>query len=141
MSGAALEGDLDEWIATLDRVPRKAPKETKKVVGQGLNNVKKDWRARWANVGSHIPYRDLPLAISYDVDESGEAEVEGVVGPQSPHEQWELGSFIEFGVASSHNHSGPHPGALPAAEAEEPRFAEAMVALGEDLLMDRKGVR
>lgn len=131
-----IETDLEAWIHDLDAVKTKAPRETKKVIGKGLGNIKKTWKALWTGY-AHIPH--LPNAISYDVDEAATTSISGVVGPESPHEQWELGSIIEFGVISARagRQNRALPGAIPSFALERPRFISAMEDIGERMLDGR----
>ncbi len=124
---------LEAWIRLLERVPVSIRKPMRAVIGQGLNNIKRDWKIKWTGY-AHIPH--LPHAITYDVDEAATTSFSGVVGPASPREQWELGSIIEFGVISARagRQNAPLPGMIPASELEAPRFENAVGDVGVDLL-------
>lgn len=96
--------------------------EAKKVVAKGSVNIKTDWRRRWRGI-AHAPR--LPISISYDITES-DAEISAEIGPvEGPALQGFVAPFIEFGGA----HNAPHPGGLPALQAEEPKFAAQCDAL------------
>jgi hypothetical protein len=122
VSGGDLVNDLDRWIFDLETAPEEARRGTRPVVQKGLLNIKKDWQARWRGL-SNAP--DLPSAISYDTKETPLGAV-GEVGPDVEKPQGYLGNLIEFGSVNN----PPHPGGLPAAEKEEPRFLRAMEDLG-----------
>ena len=96
--------------------------EAKKVVSKGALNVKTEWRRRWRGI-AHAPR--LPLSISYDITEAADMIVAEIGPVDGPALQGFLGAIIEFGGA----HNAPHPGGLPALQAEEPRFAAACDAL------------
>jgi len=89
-------------------------KEGKKVVGQGLNNMKKDAQRRVSGY-SHLPH--LPRSFTYDVTARGDV-ISGEVGAEHGRLQGKLDVFIEFGTPTS----APIPHWAPAADAEEPRF-------------------
>lgn len=114
MSGMQTVGFV-EWRDDMDKLPSRAMAEGKKIVGQGCNNIKKDWRARWTG-HAHIPH--LPYAISYDVTVPRTNYIHGAAGPDLNKKQGPLGGIIEFGTINS----APIPGGLPAFEAESPRF-------------------
>jgi hypothetical protein len=117
---------LDELIAALDQAGKKLPTEMRAVLQRGAMNIKKDWQARWAGLG-HAPA--LPYAVSYDTKElaySASAEI----GPDKGRRQGALGNLLEFGSVNN----APHPGGLPALEAEAPRFEKALADLAGKLL-------
>lgn len=121
---------LRELEVELTVASKKALKETGDVLGRGALNIKKDWQQRWKDLqhkGSHIPR--LPYAIGYDVFTVPGA-VRAEIGPDLYKKQGWLGHEIEFGSPTS----APHPGGGPAADAEEPRFEAAMLALTKRLL-------
>lgn len=121
--------DLRALIHDLDQASANALDEVEKVVSKGALNVKKDWRERWSG-HPHIPR--LPYAVGYDL-ERGEDMVRAEIGPDKDLPQGPLGNVIEFGTV----HNAPIPGGLPALDAEEPRFAQALEDLGEQLLEGR----
>jgi hypothetical protein len=113
----------------LGKIPKEFEARAKRIVGQGCNNIKKDWRARWIG-HRHIPH--LPFTITYDVTMVGDTIV-GEVGPDKGKNQGPLGNIIEFGTINN----APIPGGQPALDAEEPRFARYVEELGVDMLEGR----
>jgi len=120
---------LREWADDLRRAGDEVMDEGEKVVSKGALNVKREWRARWDGY-PHIKH--LPDDISYDVDRH-EDTIEAEIGPVRGELQAGLAPYIEYGTPTS----GPIPGALPSADAEEPRFIKAAADLGENLLAER----
>lgn len=118
--------DLDAWIADLRRADEELPDKTERVVGRGLFNIKRDWKARWTGY-AHIPH--LPNAINYDVTRHGD-DIGGEVGVDKTKRQGPLGNLIEFGSENN----APIPGGLPAIAAEEPKFVDALADMLEKLL-------
>jgi len=55
------------------------------------------------------------------------------IGPDKLRRQGPLGNLLEYGSV----HNAPHPHMIPAAEAEQPRFEQAMEDLSARLLEDR----
>jgi hypothetical protein len=121
--------DLKEWLADLERADQELIPRAEKVVGRGLNNIKKDWKARWTGY-AHIPH--LPKAINYDVKTRGD-DIDGEVGPDKTRRQGPLGNLIEFGSENN----APIPGGLPALATEQPKFNKALADLLEELLGQR----
>lgn len=126
MSGVTVTG-MEEWLAILKIAPEKIVEHGKRVVGQGCNNIKKDWRTRWEG---HPRIKHLPRTISYDVD--GGSVIHGEVGPvgHGKGSQAPLAVYIEFGTHKSF----PIPGGQPALDAEEPRFNAAVEDLAVRIL-------
>lgn len=117
---------LAEWEADLADVPEDLNREIRQVVSRGGVQIKRAWAARWSG---HWHIKDLPRAISYDLDPvPGGWEAE--VGPDKNRKQGPLGNLIEFGSVNS----APMPGGVPALDAEAPRFAKAMGDVGEKVL-------
>lgn len=127
MTSVTVHG-MDELIAALRSADRQALPQGKKVVSKGSLNVKKDWAGRWQGL-AHAPA--LPRAVTYDLDTAGDV-VSGEIGPDKSRRQGSLGNLLEFGSMNN----APHPGGLPALEAEEPRFVENVGDLGVKLLDD-----
>jgi hypothetical protein len=117
---------LTELLAAFAKAEAEVEDKTERVIGFGCNQIKKDWKRRWSGY-AHLPH--LPRAIDYDVDSAG-GVVTGEVGPNRGMLQGRLGVFIEFGTPTS----APIPGGLPAHEAEEPKFVNAMGDMAEKLL-------
>jgi len=117
--------DLRTLSVDLDRAAARAPEETRKVIVKGNINIKRDWRAAWTGL-SHAPA--LPAAITDDV-RYGVTVIEGEVGPDKDRRQGALGNLVEFGSINN----APHPGGLPALDAETPRTEQALADLGERL--------
>jgi hypothetical protein len=120
---------LAELEAALEEAQKRAVTESKKVVGQGCNNIKKDAQRiiRGAGRKGYLPH--YPRAISYDVSVVG-GVVRGEVGPVSEKLQGGLGRLIELGSRNN----APIPHLSPALDAEEPRFDTYVEKLGEALL-------
>jgi hypothetical protein len=117
---------FDEWMADLERAATEVTPEARKVVVKACVNVTKDWRRRWTGIPL-LPH--LPRAIGYDVTTIGTV-ITGEVGPDSAKLQGTIAPVIEYGSVNS----APHPGGLPALEAELPKFERALEDLGERLL-------
>lgn len=121
-------GELQAWIADLERAEEQLLERVERVIGRGCNNIKKDWKARWTGF-PHIPH--LPNAISYDVVRHGDT-VSGEVGVDVRRRQGPLGGIIAWGLGPN----APLPGPLEAVAAEEPRLQKALADLMEELLGD-----
>lgn len=131
--GVQMRG-MNELIKDLESLPERAPEKFKRVMGQGGNNIKKDWAARWqAMPHEHLPHLVRTSSFGYDVSEKG-FTFSVKVGPKPHRLQTRLASFIEFGTL----HSRPHPAGRPALDAEAPRTAEWAVKAFEDLLNGKK---
>ncbi|ROT29666.1 hypothetical protein [Micromonospora sp. HM5-17] len=122
-------GDLDRWVATMDRATSKAPEEATRVVAKGALNIKTDARRRIGRP-RHAPA--YPESIGYDIWQGLRGPV-AEIGPDKLRRQGALGNLLEYGSV----HNPPHPHMIPAAEAEQPRFERAMEALAERLLEER----
>jgi hypothetical protein len=117
---------LNELVAEFDRAQSRALPETEKVIEKSAVNIKTDWAQRWSGL-AHAPA--LSKAISYDKYHLlGSVNVE--IGPDKNRRQGDLGNLIEYGSVNN----APHPGGLPALEAEEPRLARALADLTAQLL-------
>jgi hypothetical protein len=117
---------LAELTAHLREVQQRTPGEAKQILKRGAGNIKDDARKRIRG-NSYAPayYR----AIGYDViwhGESGYAEI----GPDKDRRQGALGNILEYGTVNN----APRPHLGPALAAEEPRFAEQLEKLGQELL-------
>ena len=115
---------MRQWSDRFDDGRRNAGTEFRAVVNKGALNVKLGWQRRWRGL-SHAP--SLADAISYDLKSRGMAEHEAEIGPDKTKRQGALGNLIEFGSINN----PPHPGGLPAALREEPRFEGAVADAGE----------
>jgi hypothetical protein len=125
---------LDDWLADLDSVPERAPTAFVAVMRRSGGNVIDNWAARWAAMPhAHIPHLARKGAFSFDVDRKGQ-NFALEVGVRSKWPQARIASFIEFGTLTS----GPHPGGMPALEAETPRMTQALEDAAADLLEARK---
>lgn len=126
--GAKATG-LTELIDDMQHAQDDVIEATKKVVGQGSLNVKKDAQKiiRAASHRGYLPH--YPRAISYDVTASG-TTVTGEIGPKQGKLQAGLGPYLEYGTSNN----APIPHLQPALDAEEPRLARFMEELGADLL-------
>lgn len=115
---------MAEWQARVIAGRRDAGKEFRSVVNKGALNVKLDWQRRWRGL-SHAPY--LAATIGYDLTSRGPGLHEAEIGPNKLARQGALGNIIEFGSVNN----PPHPGGLPAALREEPKFEQAAARAGE----------
>lgn len=131
--GAKSSG-LKELAADLQFARDHAIEETKKVVGRGSLNVKKQAQQiiRANSPRGYLPH--YPRSISYTVTASGTSVV-GEIGPESTRKQGGLGRLIEYG--SRNNAPIPHLG--PAVDAEEPRLAQYLEELGVKLMEGHSG--
>jgi hypothetical protein len=127
--GARVRG-MDEWLADLDSLEERAPKAFRAVVSKGAFNIKTDWRKRWEAIRApktHIPH--LVRGIGYDITEKG-AVVSAEIGVDARNRQAFLARIIEDGTLTS----APHPGPVPALDAEMPRFEAAAAKVAQELL-------
>lgn len=122
-------GDLDRWVATLDKAASRAPEEATKVVARGALNIKNDARRRTTGI-RHAPA--YPNAITYD-QWQGLRGPAAEIGPDKDRRQGALGNILEHGTIK--NSPRPHMG--PVAAAEAPRFERALDDLGVRLLEQR----
>lgn len=120
---------IPELVETLTKAASRSIREVEKVVFKGAMNVKEDWRKRWSGL-AHAPA--IPAAIDFDIYSTPSA-VNAEIGPDKSKRQGALGNLLAFGSVNN----APVPGPIPAARAEEPRFAAALEALGADLLGER----
>jgi hypothetical protein len=129
MTDARVTG-LSELTADLRKAADTAVEQTKKVVGAGCNNIKKDAKKRVAGY-AHLPH--YPRSISYEVTADGTTVV-GVVGPDRSKLQGGLGRVIELGTVNN----APIPHLAPALELEFPTFERYIAELGVDLVTGQK---
>jgi hypothetical protein len=130
--GARIHG-ADELIADLDSVPDRGVETFKKVVGRGAYNVKSDWKKAWEAIRAprtHIPH--LVRGIGYDVTVTGTL-ISAEIGVDPRNRQAFLSKIIEDGTLTS----APHPGPVPALDAEMPRFEAAVAKAAQELLEER----
>lgn len=120
--------ELDELIAVLDLAAEGAPRAVRQVVSKGALNIKGGWRKRWSGL-KHAP--SVGRAVSYDVTATADG-ASAEIGPDKNRPQGPLGNLLEFGSI----HNAPIPGGLPALVVEEPRFVDALSAVGEQLLTE-----
>ncbi|NNG36943.1 HK97-gp10 family putative phage morphogenesis protein [Nakamurella aerolata] len=92
----------------------------RRVVRRAAVNVKADARKRIESMisdqHSYLPH--YPASIDFDMD----GRTAAVIGPNIEKKQGKFGRGVEFGSART----PPMPHMLPAADAEEPRFLQAM---------------
>lgn len=105
--------EVRAFAADLGRVPGRVVPEAQKVVKKAVQNVKDDARSR---VSGHPSWKRLAATINYDM-----FGLEGEVG-YDDRGQGELAGIYEFGSARR----SPHPTLIPAAQAEESRFVDAL---------------
>jgi hypothetical protein len=120
--------DLEALARDLVAAPGKLQTEMGKVVRKGALNIKNAARAAAPNPHNAGMYVN---SITYDVLESDSAHVvEAFIGPDRDKPQGELGNLLEFGGAKG----GAQPHLVPAFEAEEPRFVNAIEDAAEGAL-------
>jgi len=126
--GAHAEG-LSELIDDLKTAEETIVEQTKKVIGKGSNNVKKDAQriVRAASPRGYLPH--YPRSISYEVTVDG-TTVTGEIGPRRDRRQGGLGSYVELGTS----HSPPIPHLSPALDAELEPTARYLEDVGARLL-------
>lgn len=126
--GAKAEG-LSDLIDDLQHASEEAVEATKKVIGKGCLNIKKDAQRiiKDAGVKGYLPH--YPRAISYDVSAEGTV-VTGEIGPRRDREQGGLGSYVELGTV----HNAPIPHLSPALDAELEPTARYLERVGAQLL-------
>ena len=119
---------MDEWLRDLETLPERAPKAFRGVASRAGVQMKLDWRGRWqAMPHKHIPH--LVRGIGYDLTENGPTwSIELGIDPKN--RQAFLAEIIERGTLTS----GPHPGGIPALEAEAPKMSAAALKVAGDLL-------
>ena len=105
--------EVQKFAADLGRVSGRVVPEAQKVVKKAVQNVKDDARSR---VSGHPSWKRLAATINYDM-----FGLEGEVG-YDDRGQGELAGIYEFGSARR----SPHPTLIPAAQAEESRFVDAL---------------
>lgn len=114
--------DVLDLAADLADLPDDIGREVPKVVKKALNNVKAETREV---VSGHPSWRHIAGLVAYDMD----GPTSGEVG-YADVGQGELAGIYEFGSARR----APHPTLIPAAEAEAPRFVEAISDTVKDWL-------
>lgn len=108
--------ELEKLIIQMRTLPRDVRSQAHDILTHSSKRIVSDWRLRWQG-HPHIPH--LPRAITFDVNERDPGVFTAEIGPDKHRAlQGRLGSFIEFGTRTS----GPIPGGLPAAAAEEPHL-------------------
>lgn len=122
--------EVRQWVQQLDQAVMDHPDEVAKVVARGAFNIKRDARARAAQIGEHV--RRYPYAITYETRRHVN-DITAEIGPEVGKGQGSLGGILENGSPTS----APHPHMLPAGEAEAPRFEQAMQDLAARLLEER----
>jgi len=113
--------EVDEIAVLLLRGADVAPAETRKVVTRGAFNIKKDAARR---ISGHPHLRRLPYAINYDTGQT-RTGAWAEIGPDHGRPQGPLGNLPEYGSINN----APTPYMRPAADAEIPKFDQAMEAL------------
>jgi len=126
--GAKATG-LEELSDALQQAVKNAIPAAKKIVGQGMNNMKKDAQRiiRAYSKRGYLPH--YPRALTYEVKASG-AVVSGELWPDPAKLQGGLGPIIENGSINS----APIPHLSPALDHEENTFYSYMEDLGIKLL-------
>lgn len=132
--GADIDG-MAEWQETLRSLPERAPKEFRQIMRRAGGNIKDDWLARWEAIRSprtHIPHllRTGRNGLGYDESEPRPGVFAIEVGVASTNRQAFLAEIIENGSQTS----PPHPGGVPALEAETPRMERYALKVAGDLL-------
>lgn len=132
--GAKATG-LNELIDDLRTARDDAVEETKKIVGRGCLNIKKQAQAtiRAASTRGYLPH--YPRAITYTVTAEGFVAT-GEIGPDADRLQGGLGRILEFGTVNN----APIPHLAPALDAEVPVFERYLEELGVRLLEGLPGI-
>lgn len=119
-------GDVDRFVAELDKAIYRTPAEVEAVVAKGALNIKNGARRRIGRP-AHAPA--YASSISYDLKRWGMGAI-AEIGPDKGRRQGALGNLLEYGSVNN----APIPHIRPAADEELPRFERAMDDLGEKLL-------
>lgn len=118
---------LNELVADMSKAPLQAQIKARGVVQKGCLNIKQDWQQRASGL-RHAPA--YPASITYETQERGNGNVEGVIGPDKDRPQGALGNLIEYGSVNS----PPHGDGAAASLSEEPKFIKAMSDLAGEAL-------
>lgn len=110
--------EVDKLTETLVHAADVAPAEARKVVAKGALNIKTDARRRISGL-AHAPA--YPSAITYETRATA-TRASAEIGPDKDRRQGALGNILEYGTVKN----PPHPHMGPAADAERPRFEQAM---------------
>ena len=126
--GAHAEG-LSDLIDDLKTAEETAVEATKKVIGKGCLNIKKDAQriVRASSPRGYLPH--YPRSIGYEVTAAGDT-VTGEIGPRRDRLQGGLGSYVELGTV----HNAPIPHLSPALDAEIEPTARYLEKVGAQLL-------
>jgi hypothetical protein len=126
---------FNEIINRLQRARDEAVGETKKVVGKGCSNIKKQAQAtiRSASTRGYLPH--YPRSIRYEVTARGFV-ITGELGPDNIRPQGGLGRLLEFGSVNN----APIPHLSPALDAEAPKFQRHMQEMANRLLEGQSGI-
>ena len=118
---------LNELVADLSAAPLHAKIAARSVVQKGCLNIKQDAQRLISGL-RHAPL--YPSSITYETEEKGNGNMEGVVGPDKslPGRQGGLGNILEYGTAK--NPPLAHLG--PALDLEGPRFMKAIEKLADE---------
>ena len=106
----------------------KAVVETRAIVQKGALNVKTEWRN---NAVKSAPAHNAraPYAITYDT-KIGKTTVDAEIGYDKDKPGGALGNLLEYGSRNN----PPHRDIGRAADAEEPRFEQAITLMATGLL-------
>lgn len=129
MSVRVDHGEVDRFVAELDKAIYNCPAETEKVVAKGALNIKTGARRRIGRP-AHAPA--YASSITYDIKRWGMGAI-AEIGPDKGRRQGALGNLLEYGSVNN----APIPHIRPAADEELPRFEKAMDDLGAKLLGER----
>lgn len=122
---------FDEWQRILESIPERAPKAFKPVMKRAGVQMRIQWKATWDAIKhprTHMPH--LTKGIGFDDVEENGFDYTVEVGVTSRNRQAFLSKIIEYGTLTS----APHPGGVPALQAEAPRMARAAEKVAADLL-------
>lgn len=115
---------VDRLADDLEAVAAEAAPKVKKVVEKGAVNIKNGMRQ---DATGHPRSRYFPSSISYDITDGG---MGAEIGPDKDRVQGDLGNLLYFG--SSNN--APVLDINAPLRKEEPRFADALADVAEDIL-------
>ncbi|SFO59740.1 hypothetical protein [Amycolatopsis rubida] len=115
---------VDQLARDLEAIPEKTLPKFRKVVEKGAVNIKNGMRR---DAQGHPTFAHFPRSITYDTKDDGLA---AEIGPDKALIQGALGNIVYFGTSKNApvlDINGP-------LRKEEPRFADAIADVAEDIL-------
>jgi hypothetical protein len=117
---------LQQFLWQLTEAQSRSVAAVDGVVAKGALNIKKDAAKR---ISGHPHLPAYPRSITYDLYHLP-FQARADIGPDKSKRQGAMGNIIEYGTVNN----APLPHLRPALDAEAPRFADSLMALGEQLL-------